>query len=192
MEGGYDPQGALYRVPEHIVQDPENVVDDGSGGGGEDDRARQSGSSEDRLFPFEAEDRDAAAAVDADNEDSGNARSTRDKGKGKEPVDDDPVRVRCRLSDRGGADIVVALGRQQPVATLRRRLREVAGMRTSTVEGGEGVSVRNVEMRIGGRLKMAYMGRMLDERKTLEEQGWKEGSVVNAFVVGNFPGEGER
>lgn len=36
------------------------------------------------------------------------------------------------------------------------------------------------------RIRIAYLGKILDEKTSLAEQGWKEGHIVNALVVG-FP-----
>lgn len=36
------------------------------------------------------------------------------------------------------------------------------------------------------RVRLAYLGQMLNENETLLEQGWKEGHVVNALVSGIY------
>lgn len=63
------------------------------------------------------------AGADADMEKAGPTEKLKlrreDKGKESER---DAVKVRCRLSDRGGPDVVIALGRTQHVATLVRRV----------------------------------------------------------------------
>lgn len=46
-------------------------------------------------------------------------RRREEKGKASER---DAVKVRCRLSDRGGPDVVIALAKTQHVATLVRRV----------------------------------------------------------------------
>jgi hypothetical protein len=33
-------------------------------------------------------------------------------------------------------------------------------------------------------IRLAYLGKILSEKDTLEAQGWKEGHVINAMVVG--------
>lgn len=35
-------------------------------------------------------------------------------------------------------------------------------------------------------IRVAYLGKILDDTLTLSEQGWKEGHVVQALVVGRF------
>ena len=37
------------------------------------------------------------------------------------------------------------------------------------------------------KIRIAYLGRILDEKQTLQKQGWKEGHVVNALVLGVPP-----
>lgn len=169
VEGGYDQQGALYRVPEHIVQDPDNMLPE------PDDSERRPPADGSAPSP-EIENNIRATAEDDCGDAEGTATSTTadlvDKGKERER---DSMRVRCRLSDREGADVIVRLGRSQTVATLKRRL-----------YGEAGVDERKF------RLRIVYLGRMLEETKTLEEQGWKEGQVVNTLVVENFAREQEQ
>jgi hypothetical protein len=35
-------------------------------------------------------------------------------------------------------------------------------------------------------IRLAYLGKILNENDTLEAQGWKEGHVINAMVVGDI------
>jgi hypothetical protein len=35
-------------------------------------------------------------------------------------------------------------------------------------------------------IHIAYLGRILDEKHSLTDQGWKEGHVVNALIAGGF------
>lgn len=45
------------------------------------------------------------------------------------------------------------------------------------------VAVRKIQEQIGNkRVRLAYLGHVLQEGKTLEEQGFKTGNVVNAYV----------
>ncbi|KAJ9628078.1 hypothetical protein H2203_003300 [Taxawa tesnikishii (nom. ined.)] len=88
-------------------------------------------------------------------------RLREEKGKGRAEEVGEVVRVRARLSDRG-TDVLVDVGRAQRVAVLVRRVQEKAGLK--------------------GKLRLAYLGRILEEAKTLEDQGWREGHVVNALV----------
>lgn len=36
------------------------------------------------------------------------------------------------------------------------------------------------------KIKIAYLGKILDDKLTLMDQGWKEGHVVNALIVGTY------
>ncbi|RMZ80385.1 hypothetical protein DV738_g2780, partial [Chaetothyriales sp. CBS 135597] len=80
----------------------------------------------------------------------------------------DAVAVKCRLSDRGGPDVVVLLDRKDPVGLLARRAKQ------------DGAVAAEATVRI------AYLGHILDEKQSLSDQGWKEGHVVNALVIGAY------
>lgn len=73
------------------------------------------------------------------------------------------VKVRARLSDRG-TDVVVEVGTNQKVAVLVRKVQEKAG----------------VEQKV----RLAYMGKILEEHKPLSATTWKEGHILNALVFG--------
>ncbi|GAB7361099.1 hypothetical protein MBLNU230_g1137t1 [Neophaeotheca triangularis] len=85
-----------------------------------------------------------------------------EEGKGKEKVADvgELLVVRARLSHTG-ADMTVRVGSKQKVAFLVRQI------------------MQQIE---GRRVRLAYLGKVLDEGKGLEEQGWCKGHVVNALV----------
>lgn len=87
--------------------------------------------------------------------------SRRDE-KGKARLDDigDIVHIRCRLSDRG-TDVTVEVGRKQQVSVLIRKIQEKVGSK---------------------RIRIMYLGKALEERKSVAESGWREGHVVNAMV----------
>ncbi|GAB7348454.1 hypothetical protein MBLNU459_g6871t1 [Dothideomycetes sp. NU459] len=84
-----------------------------------------------------------------------------EKGKGREEDVGEVVSIRARLSDRG-TDVLVPVGREQKLAVLVRRIQDKAG--------------------VAGRIKLAYLGKIMDEEKTLAEAGWRDGHVVNALV----------
>ncbi|OAX82979.1 hypothetical protein ACJ72_02658, partial [Emergomyces africanus] len=77
----------------------------------------------------------------------------------------DLIKVSARLSDRGGPDLTITIGKNQPVGTLARRIQ--------------------AEARIADkhRVRIAYLGKILKEQESLLSQGWKEGHVLNALVV---------
>lgn len=151
-QGAYDERGMLYRLPENIVSDPLNVVDDdGETVVGDDALSKKIEAGSLALA-------DSTPACDDD---------TTNVDKGKDAIEKDAMKVRCRLSDRGGPDTVVLLGQNQPVSVLLRRLRSEATIASSA------------------RVKVVYFGKILEEAKTLEEQGWQQGHVVQA-LVSNF------
>lgn len=83
-----------------------------------------------------------------------------EKGKGKAADLGEMVTVRARLSDRG-TDVNVQVGTKEKVAMVVRRIQEQIGNK---------------------RIRLAYLGKVLDEHKTLEQQNWKQGNVLNALV----------
>lgn len=117
-EGCYDENGALYRLPQCIVSDPENVVEvsstDECGTGDLESDAIYDGklavdnASEDELIPEDLE------------------RRREEKGKTSER---DLIKVKARLSDRGGPDITVSIGKGQSVGLLARKVQLEAGVR---------------------------------------------------------------
>lgn len=147
-EGCYDETGALYRLPQCIVSDPDNIVD--SPADGIDNDAISDGklgadeASEDELIPDDIE------------------RRREEKGKTSER---DLIKVKARLSDREGPDLTISIGKTQSVGLLARK-----------VQGEAGISGRQ-------RVRLAYLGRILNEHESLTDQGWKNGHIVNALVV---------
>ncbi|KAL2006129.1 hypothetical protein VTN00DRAFT_9783 [Thermoascus crustaceus] len=162
-EGCYDENGALYRLPQCIVSDPENVVEvsstDERGTGDLESDAIYDGklavdnASEDELIPEDLE------------------RRREEKGKTSER---DLIRVKARLSDRGGPDITVSIGKRQSVGLLARKVQLEAG-----ISGKQ-------------RVRIAYLGKILKENQTLLDQGWKSGHVVNALVVTRHSSSSQR
>lgn len=142
-EGAYDERGVLYRIPENIVSDPKNVV--------EDDEVPNTAIGK----KLEAD----AITVPASEEEVAD--------KGKDVIEENAMKIRCRLSDRGGPDTIVLLAPTQPVSVLLRRVRTEATIASSS------------------KVRIAYFGRILDESQTLEEQGWQQGHVVQG-LVSNF------
>ncbi|KAL9131231.1 MAG: hypothetical protein Q9217_000773 [Psora testacea] len=138
--GAYDENGNFYHLPEHVISDPQNVVLDDL-------------RKEERVEVLDAVD---------DKEEIERRR----KAKGKGPLGDegDSIRVKARLSDRGGLDMVVHVGRDETVKRVVRRIQEEANITGN------------------GKIKIAYMGKILKENESLQAQGWLEGHVVNALV----------
>ncbi|KAF2156046.1 hypothetical protein K461DRAFT_275122 [Myriangium duriaei CBS 260.36] len=83
-----------------------------------------------------------------------------EKGKGRAESVGDMVKVRARLSDRG-SDVIVDIGTNQKVRALVKRISDQAD---------------------GKKVKLMYLGKILAEDRSLADQGWQPGHVINALV----------
>lgn len=122
IEGCYDEAGNLYRLPETIILDPINVIPD--------ETARQPnrnsnidgetmvGLSEAKSVALDSGQMEDIEKAEEDSE--ATERKREEKGKASER---DAVKVKCRLSDRGGPDVVILLGRSQTVGALARKIK---------------------------------------------------------------------
>lgn len=145
-EGAYDERGVLYRLPQEVVSDPLNVLDDDNETVVGDDILQ-------RKLDIEA--------AEASNE-----NLVAEKGK---DMLEDTLKVRCRLSDRGGQDVHVMIAESAAVSLLVRKLRSEATIASSA------------------KVRIAYMGRIMAEGKTLQEQNWVPGHVVQVLVSNPAP-----
>ncbi|KAJ5664397.1 hypothetical protein N7507_005128 [Penicillium longicatenatum] len=153
-EGCYDEQGVLYRLPQCIVSDPENI-------------ARGEGHSP-ASGSVREEDSDGKLATDDASSDeliAAQALERRRDEKGK-TSERDLIRVFARLSDRDGPDLMMLVGKSQSVGFLARKVHQEAGLLNNQ------------------RVRVAYLGHMLKEHESLVDQGWKSGHVINALIVG--------
>ncbi|KAB8238936.1 ubiquitin domain-containing protein [Aspergillus alliaceus] len=146
-QGCYDEQGVLYRLPQCIVANPENMV--------QSNLADDDFDTDDAKLSLDEESGDELIADDAE-------RRRDEKGKISER---DLIRVKARLSDRGGPDLIVTVGKTQNIAYIARKLQQEA------------------EIPKTQRIKIAYLGKILKEHLPLIDQGWKPGHVINALVV---------
>ena len=170
--GAYDEAGNLYQLPEYVISDPENIIVD------REDIVKGEGEGESKDI------------TDDDEEEMERKREE----KGKQVLKSgDVVKVRCRLSDRGGPDVLVYVGKDQSVRVLVRRVVEEANVsfslclwrwRWGRERGRERDRERGANERQIGKVKIAYMGKILKDSETLQAQGWREGHVVNALVFG--------
>ncbi len=103
--GAYDEAGNLYQIPEHVISDPENVILDQ-----QEEIKKGEGSNE------------------ATDDDEAIERKREEKGKSVLKTGDF-IKVRARLSDRGGPDVVVPLGKDQVVRMLVRRIQDEVNVR---------------------------------------------------------------
>jgi hypothetical protein len=104
--GAYDAFGALYSLPEWVVSDPVNLV------------VEEHDVVEDRLVKGSPE------VVDEEEEAT---RRREEKGKAVLAAAD-VITVKARLSDRGGADVTVQVGKADSVRLLTKRIFEESGV----------------------------------------------------------------
>ncbi len=104
--GVYDAFGALYSLPEWVVSDPVNLVVD-------DDEVVEEGL--------------VKASPEVADEEEEAARRREEKGKAVLAAAD-IIAVKARLSDRGGADVTVQVGRGDSVRLLTKRIFEESGV----------------------------------------------------------------
>ena len=106
VNGAYDEVGNLYQIPEHIISDPQNIVLESHDGDKEEETL---------AGPMEEDEIDAE-------------RRREEKGKGV-IKNGDHIKVRARLSDRGGPDLVIPIGKEQNVRILVRKIQEESNVR---------------------------------------------------------------
>ncbi|KAK6442932.1 hypothetical protein LTR95_000810 [Oleoguttula sp. CCFEE 5521] len=153
VKGGvYDERGEVYDLPAWVILDPEDIADEGAVGDSGEEKEAVAGAGV------------VDGAVDDDEKegdgDQGLERQRSDKGKGREEDVGEIFKLRARRSDRG-TDVVVQVGTKEKVSVIVRRILEQIGPK---------------------RVRLAYLGHVMQEGKTLEEQGFKVGNVVNAYV----------
>ena len=105
--GAYDEAGNLYQMPEHVISDPQNVIVD-----------------------QEEEIQKGEASNEGTDDDEAIEKKREEKGKSVLKIGD-IIKVRARLSDRGGPDVIIPLGKDQVVRMLVRRVQEEANVRTT-------------------------------------------------------------
>ena len=121
-EGCYDEQGVLYRIPQCVASDPENMVpsscrtasEDGGPAGYEEEL--DAGTLSDGKLATDDASGDELISQDVE-------RRRDEKGKTSER---DLIRVLARLSDREGPDIMISIGKGQTVGLLARKVHQEA------------------------------------------------------------------
>ena len=106
--GAYDEAGNLYQMPEYVISDPQNLV-----------------------LNQQGEIQKGEVSNDATDDDEAIERKREEKGKSVLKTGD-MIKVRARLSDRGGPDVIISLGKDQAVRTLVRRVQEEVNVRTES------------------------------------------------------------
>jgi hypothetical protein len=120
LDGCYDSLGNLYKLPQPVISDPVDIAEDSRYAHGHStsniDGDTIMGDSEAKASAL-----DGGGEKNVGPDEDLEAIQQRREEKGKS-VERDAVKVRCRLSDRGGPDVVISLGKSQNVGTLLRRV----------------------------------------------------------------------
>lgn len=112
-----------------------------------------------------------------------------DEGKGKVVVTQrDTVKVTTRLSESGGIDVRVRIGREDTVKTLARMVAEGSDVclhcpQPPTPQPNEKILTAR-QLPPQKHIRIAYLGKILRENDTLIAQGWREGHMLNGLVFG--------
>ena len=156
INGAYDEMGNLYQIPDPVISDPENLAPE-----------------------------DATVAKDEiveTEEIEDDELERRKENKGKTVMKGgESFKVKARLSDRGGLDVVIMLSKEDTVRTLVRKIKSDTGVKMVLPSGGVRTDLP-IQLPVKGKVKIAYMGKILKDGETLKAQGWHEGHVVNALV----------
>ncbi|KAL3961545.1 hypothetical protein ACCO45_003068 [Purpureocillium lilacinum] len=155
--GVYDSLGNYYQLPQWVVADPTNLADESDPDGKGGDLSTGAGET---------------IAADFDDMPADDAERRREE-KGKRVLDArEQIKVRARLSD-SGRDIEVSVGKTDPVRSV---------IRTIASESAVADAMLLVQTPSTKKIRIAYMGKMLKEGISLEDQGWQTDHIVNALV----------
>lgn len=104
---------------------------------------------------------DGADDSDDAQEDEETARRREEKGKGRATDLGQETKVKVRFSD-GSPDMEVSFGAKQNAGVIATKVWEERAQ----------------------KVKLMLLGKKIDEKQTLEAQGWKTGTVLNGFLNG--------
>ncbi|KAK4134069.1 hypothetical protein BT67DRAFT_306938 [Trichocladium antarcticum] len=150
--GAYDAFGNYYQLPRQIVSDPLNLL-------------RRTGSADaDDLDDAKADLTAGEETAEERDDDGDDEAERRREEKGKAVVDiRDQITIRARLSD-GSRDVRVTADKADLVRRVARLIAEEAKLPSNK------------------KVRIAYMGKILQDTSPLSAQGWTQGHVVNALV----------
>lgn len=117
-EGCYDEQGVLYRLPQCIVSDPTNMAQTSPHTPSSTQEDEDTEALSDGKLATDDASVDELIAEDAE-------RRRDEKGKTKER---DLICVQARLSDRGGPDLTLMVGKGRSVGFLARKVQQEGGV----------------------------------------------------------------
>jgi hypothetical protein len=115
-DGAYDENGNLYKLPQAVISDPSDVIEDIA----EADTKTVTGDADTLASKLEPS---GETTLSESKQISKEEKSRAAKGK---IAVRDAVKIRCRLSDRGSpeSDLTVLLGRSEKVGFLTARIEE--------------------------------------------------------------------
>ena len=147
-------------MPDWVLRDPEDIIE------GSDEAAARDATSGDLT-----DEKDLAAAVAAEDDEHDDDADEADiaaggKGKGRAADAGESMRIRVRFST-GAPDVEVSVGMNQPVSVLLTLLATHVGAHR--------------------RVRLVYLGKILESGKSLAAQGWKAGDVLSALVADPEP-----
>lgn len=155
-DGVYDERGKLYEIPQWVVSDPKQWVEEyGETGDEEGETLDGSGEVQEEKKEMREEKGKGRAIEDVQHSADGSDVGTRTE----------TMKVKARLSNTG-ADVVLRVRKTMKVALLIQTILTEAAIAPGT------------------KIKLAYLGRILETGKPLGEQGWVEGHVINVLVFG--------
>lgn len=175
-DGAYDSLGNYYQLPSHVVSDPVNIVSDHHADG-------LLGEATDDLKG--AED----TPEDADLDDEGVERRREDKGKSVVDARSQVVAV-IRLSDTS-RDLKLCVSKEETVRSIIRRIVEETGVSLSQHQHclsqipGPDTQFAPFQRRPNcrtHRIRIAHLGKILQDSAPPMAQGWHPGQVLNAFI----------
>ncbi|SZF02398.1 unnamed protein product [Blumeria hordei] len=153
--GIYDSFGAYYPIPKHITSSPKDVIIINSS---EQERK----CKEDAHQSFEGTE---------DNR-------TREKGKCIiKPTE--LIKLRVKLSDRDAPPIQLFIDKEDTVRVVAQKILIESGVRTPRPYSRK---LMRKQMASTKTLRIAYMGKLLNENQSLSRQGWNEIYVVNGLI----------
>ena len=176
IHGGiYDERGALYEVPAWLVRDPDDLRPD------EDDSHDEKGmlagiADQNTTSP------NADESGEAEKSPAASRRRSDFKGKGRAEDFGEQIAVRARLSDRA-RDVIVHIGERQPASAVLNAVRAKIGLDPEPESTGSVyTTTTSAKKKEFPRVRLVYLGKALDLRRSLAENGWSSSHVVNAFV----------
>lgn len=167
-DGAYDAFGNFYQLPRHIISDPTNLV------------WRPGMTEDDDLEDTKA---DLSGGETCEEREDADEAERRRVEKGKAVIDiRDQITLKARLSDTS-QDVVVFADKKDTVRRIARLIAEEAQVRTDHIDiDGRSRLTVCLKLPSNKKIRIAYMGKILQENSPLEAQGWKQGHVVNALV----------